>query len=74
MICVGVVDGRERFDAVTTQHPHFICERCGAVLDVEGLPQPPSLDRQAEEKNPFKVRYHELIFRGLCGECAGLSK
>ena len=74
VICVGVVDGRERYDANTVPHPHFICEQCGAVLDVEGLPQPPSLDRQAEEKNPFKVRGHELIFRGLCGACAGISK
>ena len=70
VICVGVVDGRERYDANTRPHPHFICDRCGAVLDVHGLPEPPSLDRQAEEKNPIKVSYHELIFRGLCGDCA----
>ena len=71
VICVGVVDGRERFDAVTTPHPHFICDRCGTVLDVEGLPEPPSLDRQAEEFNPIRVSYHELVFRGLCEACAG---
>ena len=74
VICVGVVDGRERYDANTRPHPHFICEQCGAVLDVEGLPEPPSLDRQAEATNPIKVSYHELIFRGLCGECAGITK
>ena len=73
VVCVGVVDGRERFDANTVPHPHFICDRCGMVLDVEGLPNPPSLDRQAEEKNPIRVRNHELIFRGLCAECAGMN-
>ena len=71
VICVGVVDGRERYDANTRPHPHFVCERCGAVLDVEGLPEPPSLDRQAEEFNPIRVSYHELVFRGLCEACAG---
>ncbi len=70
VICVGVVDGRERYDANTRPHPHFICDRCGTVLDVEGLPEPPSLDRQAEEKNPIHVSYHELVFRGLCEACA----
>ena len=74
VICVGVVDGRERFDANTRPHPHFICDRCGAVLDVHGLPEPLSLDRQAEERNPIKVSYHELIFRGLCGECANSNQ
>ena len=73
MICVGVVDGRERYDANTKPHPHFICDKCGKVLDVVGLPEPPSLDRQAEETNPIKVSYHELVFRGLCGECAGIK-
>jgi Fur family peroxide stress response transcriptional regulator len=74
VICVGVVDGRERYDANTRPHPHFICEQCGTVLDVKGLPEPPSLDRQAEVTNPIKVSYHELIFRGLCGECAGITQ
>ena len=74
IICVGVVDGRERYDANTAPHPHFICNRCGTVLDVMGLPEPPSLDRQAEENNPIKVSCHELIFRGLCADCAGNSK
>ena len=73
VICVGVVDGRERYDANTKPHPHFICDKCGKVLDVVGLPEPPSLDRQAEETNPIKVSYHELVFRGLCGECAGIK-
>ena len=39
-----------------------------------GLQEPPSLDRQAEEHNPIRVSYHELVFRGLCEVCAGSSK
>lgn len=69
VICVGVVDGRERFDAVTTQHPHFICDACGAVMDLEGLPDLEALDRTAEAANPIRVRVHEFTFRGLCAAC-----
>ena len=70
VICVGVVNGRERYDANTVPHPHFICENCGAVLDVEGLPELEALDRQAEEHNPIRVSFHEITFRGVCGDCA----
>ena len=69
VISVGVVDGRERYDANTEPHPHFICDDCGAVLDVEGLPELRSLDRQAEEMNPVRVSFHELTFRGTCAAC-----
>ena len=69
VMCVGVVDGRERYDANIRPHPHFICDSCGAVLDVEGLPELQSLDRQAEEANPIYVSFHELTFRGICAVC-----
>lgn len=69
VICVGVVDGRERFDAVTAPHPHFICSGCSAVLDVEGLSDTQLLDREAEAHNPVRVDGHELVFHGLCAEC-----
>ena len=36
IISVGVVDGRERFDANTGEHAHFICLGCGSVLDICG--------------------------------------
>lgn len=73
VICVGVVNGRERYDAVTDPHPHFICSVCGAVLDVEGLPDTRQLDREAEAHNPVHVDFHELTFRGVCQSCDHLS-
>ena len=73
VISVGVVDGRERFDAVTVPHPHLICEGCGAVEDLEGLPDTGFLDRAAEAGNSCRVRFHEITFRGLCGACLRAS-
>ena len=62
------VEGRAaRFDAKSMRHHHFICDRCGAVEDLEwyDVPGPPSgsLGKRI-------LRECELIFRGLCPKCA----
>ncbi len=67
--CVGVVEGKERFDAVTEPHPHFICEVCGAVMDVDCLPDTRYLDPLAEKACRGRVRHQEIIFRGRCEDC-----
>lgn len=69
IVCVGVVNGRERYDAITKPHPHFFCDLCGSVTDVEGLPDTASLDRAVEVHNAVLVRGHELNFHGLCASC-----
>jgi Fe2+ or Zn2+ uptake regulation protein len=62
------IEGRAaRFDATGMQHHHFICDRCGNVEDLEWYdvprPDPASLDKRI-------LRECELIFRGLCAQCA----
>ena len=69
IICVGVVEGAERYDANVSPHPHFFCDRCSAVLDLEGLPEQNELNRMAEERNGVRVLGHELSFHGLCPVC-----
>src|SRR5436190_9466428 len=62
------VEGRAaRFDAKGVKHHHFICDQCGNVEDMDwyDVPKPPkaSLGKRV-------VRECELIFRGLCKNCA----
>lgn len=60
------VEGRAaRFDAKDTRHHHFICDRCGAVEDLEwfDVPQPRALGKR-------KLRECEVIVRGLCAPCS----
>jgi Fe2+ or Zn2+ uptake regulation protein len=62
------VEGRAaRFDAKGIPHHHFICDRCGNVEDLEwyDVPKPASgsLGKRV-------LREYELIFRGLCTQCA----
>ena len=62
------VEGRAaRFDAKGIQHHHFICDRCGGVEDLEwfDVPKPPS-----SSLGKRVLREAEVIFRGLCRNCA----
>lgn len=61
------VEGRAaRFDAKGTPHHHFICDRCGAVEDLEWyeVPKP-----AAHSLGKRRLRECEVIFRGLCSKC-----
>ena len=66
---VGVVAGLERFDANTAPHVHFICERCGAVEDVETLGVPTELRRAAEQETGGEISGCSLTFTGDCAAC-----
>ena len=62
------VEGRSaRFDVRGMRHHHFICDKCGAVEDMEwfNVPQPP-----AAFVGERMVRECEVILRGLCTGCA----
>jgi Fe2+ or Zn2+ uptake regulation protein len=61
--------GPARFDPNMRAHHHAVCDRCGLVRDVDGdAPEP------EREPSPrplgFQIRAVELIYRGLCAECA----
>ena len=61
-------DGVEHFDATIAPHNHFICRRCGAVIDLEM----DSIDRINQEANkhfPGEVEGHEIYFYGSCEKC-----
>ena len=71
---VGVVNGQERFDADTSLHHHFVCERCGSVLDLDfRQEQEDSWDQAVSEQYGFKTLRHELIFYDICKTCQNKS-
>jgi Fur family transcriptional regulator, peroxide stress response regulator len=62
------VEGRAaRFDAKGMRHHHFICDRCGTVEDMEWYDVP---GPAAGSLGKRILRQSELIFRGLCANCA----
>lgn len=69
IISVGEVDGEERFDARTQSHAHFICSKCGAVIDLfSDEIEVPDYDI-VEKSLGGKVDYHSLSFTGVCKNC-----
>lgn len=69
VITVAVVDGEERFDANVEPHTHFVCTRCGAVIDLDLL-HSQELDLEVERQYSVEVDHHTLIFYGSCGTCS----
>ena len=68
---VGTVNGQERYDGVTTPHSHFICNRCGAIIDLpEHPPWPDYLDAVSVQYG-LRVEGCEFTVRGLCRDCSG---
>lgn len=69
VISVGVVDGQERYDGNTKPHPHFICSKCGKVIDLHELNMNFELDKKASELYGVNIDFHELVFHGSCNNC-----
>jgi Fur family peroxide stress response transcriptional regulator len=66
---VATVSGIERFDANTAPHVHFICQTCGAVMDLPGMEVPQQLCRNAAEEAGGKIQACQLTFTGTCSAC-----
>lgn len=63
------MEGFARYDKNAHLHYHFICEKCGEVIDVE-VDQMDNLNSIIYEKYGLKVNRHEIEFFGLCPKCA----
>ena len=67
IIKVGNVNGQERYDANINPHPHFICDSCGEVIDIDenldyGLPNQINFPEGS-------IEYCEIVFHGKCQNC-----
>ncbi|MFI3177362.1 MAG: transcriptional repressor [Eubacteriales bacterium] len=61
-------DGTDRFDYRTEAHYHFICEECGAVMDLE-LEDIPSVTHIARDQFDGHIAGHTTYFHGICPSC-----
>lgn len=62
------IGGFDRFDGNTAPHYHFICENCGAVMDLD-MPQLPYINDAAEKNFDGTITGHLAFFYGKCGKC-----
>lgn len=61
-------DASSRFDFVTHDHYHIICDECGTIVDFHhpGLEE---VERLASHVTGFTVNYHRLEVYGTCPSC-----
>ena len=68
-VSVGVINGQEHFDGRLEPHAHFVCKRCGAVLDI------PEEFFRKHELEALSARFHlkledaSVLFQGVCPQC-----
>ena len=63
----------DRFDANTSEHYHFICEKCGAIYDLE-MPIIYKLNEDVKDETNFEVHSHRIEFYGICEKCKRRSE
>ena len=59
------------YDYNTAPHAHFICEKCGRILDI--FDEDGDTGRLLKEKG-FTVKSAKRIYYGECGDCAKKKK
>jgi Fe2+ or Zn2+ uptake regulation protein len=67
IVALDVGTGSVRFDPHTGDHHHLVCERCGAVQDLEA--DFPGVTLPSGNGFGFEVSSTEIIFRGRCRDC-----
>lgn len=61
-------DGADRFDAKVEPHSHFICRKCGCVLDVM-VPIDDPVQSVNERWNCGEIEECRFEFHGICNQC-----
>ncbi len=61
-------DSSSRFDYVTTDHYHVICQKCGAIVDFH-YPGLDEVEHLASHVTGFKVHQHRMEVYGECPTC-----
>lgn len=66
---VAVVDGRERYDALMSPHSHFVCSKCGKVIDVFFKNEISDIAANLQINGAKKIDSFSLIYYGICDNC-----
>lgn len=69
---IRVGDGVDHFDADTSPHYHFICNKCGSVIDLE-MEDMTEINQMANRNFDGMVEGHITYFYGKCGNCSSKS-
>lgn len=66
-------DGHARFEVAGEHHDHFICTKCGLILEFEDPEIEQLQERIAEKLGGFSVSRHRHELYGLCSKARGID-
>ncbi|MGN0345710.1 MAG: transcriptional repressor [Lachnospiraceae bacterium] len=61
-------DNKIHYDADTSNHQHFICNRCKQISDIF-IDMSPQLKIASESLMPGKMLEYEVYYYGICKQC-----
>ena len=67
-IRVANVNGVERYDANCEDHVHFVCDECGAVIDIMGADIKKA--KKACQIGQAKIKSIQIVLHGTCENCS----
>lgn len=73
-VSVGVINGQEHFDGDVRPHAHFVCDHCGAVLDVERDFFGPEELKRLSGSTGCEMKSASVVFHGTCGGCKSAAE
>ena len=62
------VNNVERYDAMTSDHIHFVCDCCGCVMDLPNFNEQLIKNNYAQEVNG-EIEWVNVILGGKCKNC-----
>ena len=65
---VYVGDNVERYDAMTSDHIHFVCDKCGSVIDLPDFDQKVFKEKFGSSVNG-DIEWVNVILGGTCQKC-----
>ena len=66
---IDLGDGKVHYELSDEHHEHVRCDSCGRVVEVPGCVLEDAA-AAVKESTGFVVTSHQLLFGGLCPECA----
>jgi len=69
IVSLGSINGQERFDAELSRHDHFICEDCGAIIDIPGEEGSEDSYKAIPSEIGAVITRHHVTYYGKCRNC-----
>lgn len=70
---ITVDDHRVCYDGDVTPHVHFMCRKCGRIVDLMDEPAP-AISNGAMTVGDNVVDEAQLYYKGVCGKCSAKEK